>query len=436
MKIRKLLIAVIVCIGAVLLLSFIFREKLVNWVFSKVQQRAKTHYHLLLNASALHFSGYNRIDALHLSLQPENGDTLLTIDSSAFSLIFSELLKGQIGFSKIALSGVRISVYNMRERNNLSFLHGLDTSGTSPRVSKRTNYLDLMNGAEKKLLSALNTAFEINDIQLSYQDSTHFEKIYSPKINYDLNNISATIINLQTPDTFEIEGTALKNNKRFELSIQHISPDSFYIPFLDTEKGVKCRFQTLSASFQVGETRSKLTTDFELNLKELDINYWRLAKGDVILPSTQLKGKLLIGDNSLELDSSCTLIVNNAKIQFFTNYSRDTSTELSLMVHMPEMIADTFFHALPGGLFNVLHGISCSGTLAYDLQFVINTAQPDSLIFLSTLNRKNLHINHYGQENFERVNEPFVYYAYNGRAVGSAHRNRAWQSAVYAFKPG
>ena len=65
-------------------------------------------------------------------------------------------------------------------------------------------------------------------------------------------------------------------------------------------------------------------------------------------------------------------------------------------------------------MFNTLKGISCSGTLAYDLQFLIHTQQPDSLIFESQLKRKNFHINHTGEENYARINEPFVYDACSG----------------------
>jgi membrane peptidoglycan carboxypeptidase len=64
-------------------------------------------------------------------------------------------------------------------------------------------------------------------------------------------------------------------------------------------------------------------------------------------------------------------------------------------------------------MFNTLKGISCTGSLEYNLFFSINTRNPDSLVFDSDMKRKNFTIRKYGAENYERMNGPFVYEAYD-----------------------
>jgi membrane carboxypeptidase/penicillin-binding protein len=61
-----------------------------------------------------------------------------------------------------------------------------------------------------------------------------------------------------------------------------------------------------------------------------------------------------------------------------------------------------------------LKGISCSGTLAYDMDFSLHSSQPDSLLFSSSLKRKDFHIIHFGNDNLARINGPFIYDAYQG----------------------
>jgi Transglycosylase len=419
MKMRKLLVAVLVCFAGVLLLGFFFRNALVNWAFNRVSEHVKKVYHARLSATDIRFLGYNQVSIKNLNLQPDNADTLFSVNYLEAHIKLTALLKGQLNFTGIKLSDLNISINNTGNRNNFRFLLKPDSNQISNEVGeiKRITYRETALRAEKRLLKALNTAFGINGFRLSYRDSSRQENIYSPAINYNLKNFSSLLINRQMPDTFQINGNVANKGRQLEFSIQHTGPSTTFIPFLDSEKGVKCSFQAINGTIQMDDNADEPFSSFNLTSKNVRINYWRLAKGDVIFESSQLKGAIRIGEHSIELDSSTNLLANKANFKLFANYSRDTTTSFSLAVHMPETISDTFFQALPAGAFTTLNGISCSGTLTYDLQFSINTALPDSLVFLSTLSRKNFHINHFGTENFARVNEPFTYYAYNGEQL-------------------
>jgi hypothetical protein len=151
-----------------------------------------------------------------------------------------------------------------------------------------------------------------------------------------------------------------------------------------------------------------------LHANDLYLNHWRLSKSNVLLPELQMSGLLRVTDDVFELDSTSTLSLDGAGFKLAAQFKRGADTLISFSVHMPEIPSDTFFSALPDGMFNTLKGISCSGTLAYDLQFSMHTSQPDSLIFESSLKRKDFHIIHYGNENLGRINGPFIYDAYQG----------------------
>ncbi|MEO8149667.1 MAG: biosynthetic peptidoglycan transglycosylase, partial [Bacteroidia bacterium] len=86
----------------------------------------------------------------------------------------------------------------------------------------------------------------------------------------------------------------------------------------------------------------------------------------------------------------------------------------ALKVKMPEMAADSFFTALPGGMFRTFKGIKTSGTLSYQLTFEIDKDNPDSLVFDSSLKKKNFRINKFGAENYTIIDTSFVFEAMDG----------------------
>jgi hypothetical protein len=413
MKRGRAIRLLVIFITALCVIVFVSRNSILQWAFRREQAHLKTAYHLNLNVAALKFVSWNRIQLSSLSVQPEGADTLATIGSLEFKPSLFGLMTGKRALRELIMDSAVITVFNESDRNNLFFLKSYRKE-TSSGTATKSNYYERAEDLKSNLFRMLNTAFEINNLQLNYRDTTFVEHVYVPRLVYDLHSFSGLMINQQLNDTLEMSGEVTEKNKAYKLNIQHRGSALFYLPFLDAEHGLKCRFQSVMLEVKVDEAGGELQISPKVAVQNFYIQHWRLAKDDVVFEQAQFNGLIKIKEAGFELDSSSTATLGHADFRLFACYETQPDTVFALNINMPEMASDTFFNALPGGMFNTLKGISCSGTLAYDLQFYMNTRQPDSLIFESQLKRKNFHINHTGAEDYARVNGPFVYDAFSG----------------------
>lgn len=399
--------------AALLVIAFAGRNGILHWVFKREQRHYKTTYHLNLNAAEINFSSWNRIKFSGLTVQPEGADTLAVINNLEIKPAFTSLLFGKISFDEIKIDTAFITAFNLPDRSDPVFLR-IDGAAAKSNAAAISNYYLRAENLKDRLLKALNTAFEISELQINYNDTAFTEQIKVPHLEYDRYSLNGLIINQQLMDTLAVSAVVTERNRAYNVTIRHLGKALCYLPFLDGEHRLRCRFQSVSAIVKLNEEGNELQISPDVTVQNFHINHWRLAKEDVVFPEARFKGKVKINEDSFELDSSSTVSLNNAYFKLFTSFQKGPDTIFALNIHMPETISDTFFNALPDGMFNTLKGISCSGTLSYDLQFKINTRQPDSLIFESQLRRKNFHIIHMGAENYRRINSPFVYDAFSG----------------------
>jgi hypothetical protein len=411
-KWKRFLVIVIIVFVSLFAGCFIFRGRILQWAFEKMQTRVHEHYKATLTASSVEFSGLNNVRLKDVTLRPDDADTFVVVSEAEVRISLVSLLQAKIVPTRIHINGAVFTIYNEEGRNNISFLHSV--GGEKKDVNNSSGgFRNKAADWEAKLFRILNTAFEVGDIHISYQDSANTESVFIPSFTYDLDQLSGLVIDQKNADTISIDGKVLKRKESYQCTIRQYGNDTAYLPFLDKERGLNCRFHSITADikFENNSESYKVTTDASLD--DFHIYHWRLANSDVILPQAQFSGHFTFTDDAAELDSSSIVTLGSARCQVFARYGLLPDTTITLALHIPEIAADSFFQSLPEGMFRTLTGISCSGTLAYDLRFAIHTDNPDSLLFYSSLKQKGLHIRHYGAENYARINGPFTYDAYN-----------------------
>ena len=404
--------ALILIIVALFVIALASRNTLLQWVFKKEQAHLKTAYHLNLNVTSISFAGWTGARLTDVILAPDSADTLARIKMIEFRPSILSLLTGKLNFTQLKIDSAEITAFRETDHNNLGFLKEYGVKGTTK--SSSTGFYKRSEDLKDRLLKLLNTAVDINSLSICYRDTAFIENIFVPQLHYDRQRLSATVINRRLSDTLQLSAEVVKRNKHFKVGIEHSNTNLIYLPFLNAEHGLKCRFQSVTADVELSEPGGSLKIDEQITVSNFHIQHWRLAKEDVVFPKAQFRGTVKIKEDVFELDSSSTVTLNNTSFKIFSSYVTRPDTVFALNIAMPETPSDTFFNALPGGMFSTLKGISCSGTLAYNLQFALDTRQPDSLIFESKLSRKNFHIIHYGEENYARINEPFLYDAFSG----------------------
>ncbi len=397
-----------------LLLLFFLRNPLLHYSFRKVQVSLLEKYGLQLSATNIYYSGIDNVHIHDLTLQPINADTLLSIKNMRFDISILDLAQGQVAFNEIAGDSIFVSIFHSSKRNNSRFSSkesGMHESKSGNDVGR--NFYDLAERIQGQLLLLFNTNFDFRELNILYADSLLSDHIYIPVVSYNSELLVGKLINKNTRDTILFEGEALKKNREYQLIVIHPSGNKNYFPLSGSELGLKYGFDTLTATLIFEKSKQHVSVATDVTVKNLGVNHWRLAKEDVVLPATSLKGILRCTSNSIELDSASYVLIKNTKANLFANFTSDPSAAFTCSLKMPETTADAFFRSLPEGIFSTLKGISCTGSLSYSLFFCLPLQQPDSVVFESKLSRKNFSIRQFGVESFARVNGPFTYEAYD-----------------------
>lgn len=411
---QKWLVRFLTATGLFLLLIFLCRNSVLQFAFHRAQQKSLDRYQVALNASSVKFSGMDNVVVRNLTMVPQNADTLLLVRSLSLNLSLLDLLTAKIGFNEINLDTALITVYDLPQRSNIAFLQNRkrDTTAVANTTSEE-NFRSTADGYKSKLLRVFNTAFHASGVHVFYRDSTSTEQLFVPAADYDLQNLSAVLINQTNNDVVQVKAKVLSRNRAYSFEIYHQGKAHPYLPFLNKEKGIRYKFNRLWGNLNFENTGGELEINTSVNTDNFSLGHWRLATEDVVLKHAAFEGKLKVSENKVELDSASSVLINSVKTSLFLAYNKQPQPVFTLQINMPETVSDTFFHSLPQGMFNTLKGISCSGTLQYNLLFSIPTLQPDSLVFTSALKRKNFSIRHYGAENYSRINNSFAYEAFD-----------------------
>jgi hypothetical protein len=392
---------------------FTFRNTLLLWAFHKAQKQATERYQLQLSASGIAFSGLDGVVLHSMVVKPVTADTLATVQQVRLNLSLWDLLRGRVGFDGISMQGISVTIRNDSLHSNIRGLwHGSsrDTAQAGGSTAA-TDYYDIASHLQAKVFRLLNTAFDISNAHVLYTDSAYRQQVSIPYFTYDLRKLSGLVINTATQDTVVCIGEVVKKKKQYRISLQQTG--SGYLPFMARQGSLQSRFSSIAGLVTLEDEGDMLKVFLEGDATGLHLNHWRIAPTDVVFPRLGFKGSFTIRQDLLQLDSVSGLRLGNVPFHVFACYSNKPRKVFTLGASMPETASDTFFNSLPQGMFQTLKGISCTGTLAYNLRFSIDTDQPDSLVFSSELHRVDFRINHFGAENYGRLNGPFEYEAYD-----------------------
>lgn len=415
MNIERKQLKYVTIVALLFIIYFLSRNTLLHFFFERAEKRIEEKYRVNLSVSDVRFSSFDCIALKNLSIKPVDADTLLQVNEAELNLSLLDLLTGKIGFDEVRINDGAITIHNEIENSNIRFLKAGNKKG-APKTSSTNNFFETADGLTAKMFRVLHISFSVKNVILTYSDTATAQNIFIPAMNYDLEKFSGSVINKLSNDTISLSGNVVEKNKQYQFQITQTANNS-YLPFLNAAHGLKCKFKSIAVNVSLQKKGNSFEVSTNVETKNFFLNHWRLAKEDVVFSNSTFKGVWKVSPQSIELDSTSVIQLQKILVHPYLFYSNTPLEVFSFSIAMPEIVSDTFFHSLPRGMFHTVKGISCSGTLAYDLKFNINTQQPDSLSFLSALKRKNFRINHYGEENFERVNSSFTYNAYDGERL-------------------
>ena len=401
-----------------LILSFfLLRNNILQSKISSIQERLKKEYHADLFIEGAKFSGLNNVSFKHIIFKPEAGDTLLKIDSIGSSLNLFKLLFGKIKLNHLFLKDAEINlIKKTKGGNNFSFLFKKEKD--SLKTDER-NYSNRINELADRFYDKIPASFKLKNFKMKVRRESDGFNLSIPDLNFSndsLNADSILIIEGKKNLYLNLKGSLNTDKRTGSFTLNSSDSKKTHLDFLDKWKHLKLAFHSLNLSIKQFDNSSDNTIIIgNLRADSLLINHPKLTTTDAFIKNFSFDFKINAGKNNIALDSSSAITLNKIILNPYLNYIHKSNKEKEyfLKLNMPSIIANDFFSSLPDGIFDATNQIKANGSFSYHLDFYMNSKQPDSLKFHSSLKSNNFKINQFGKANLAKMSGPFEYTAYS-----------------------
>ncbi len=405
---------IILLITAVLLLILYFctRNFFLHKVVDHVTKKLKEDYNTELSISEIHFSGFAGINVHELLVVPDDGDTLLTVDSMYVQPSLFALLTGSIRLKQAEIKNVKVSLSCIDSVCNYSVFLKKKKREEEKVVSKK-DYGSLVNRLVTKAFDFAPQRVSLQNIQISYQKENKEEHIVIPYFISSSDQMNGTLINLSDSSQWNLSGLFSQHDKTIDVEIFPVHPEVSKVPILKTMLGGDCRFDTIHVAlkeYRHSGDHSELLG--EVSADNFFIQHPKISDEAVGVKHAEFDFDVKVGKNFIELDSSSSFMVNEILVHPFIKYESGDRKTYDLKINLDKLPATDFFNSLPSGMFDEVSGVEADGTLQFALNFHLDSSQPDNLVFDASLKKEKFRLKKFGKESLLKMNDEFVYSVY------------------------
>ena len=415
-KYRKVLGVCCLIIIVLIAVLFSLRNNLLHSKLTAVEEKYKKDYNADLSIEEASFEGINEIIIKRIILIPEHGDTVLAIDSVSCKLNLFKLLFGKIRLNYLSVSNANINLIKDKNIANYSFLFRKKDEDTLNK--KELDYAGKIDELYTKIFNAIPGTLNLDHFSLKVRRDKDKFVLNIPGLIIKDGEIAADTIQLKEGKKTiycMLNGTIHHNKRTITIALNAKDSIKIHLEFLEKWKQLKLAFNALNFEINTFNYSSNETkVGGKLAIDGLLLNHPKLTTMDATIKNFAIDFNFNAGKDELNIDSSSAIQVNSILIHsYFNLINHRENKELNLKIRIPEMEAAKFFSSLPNGMFDNTNQIKAKGTVSYNLDFYIDTKEPDSLKFHSSFDAINFKIIQFGKTNFTKINEPFEYTAYS-----------------------
>jgi hypothetical protein len=412
-KIGAWVLGILIIISSIFgLVAFSKREALLKKMIAKGIQKADQNYGLDVKIGSATFSGLSTVHLTDISVVPKDRDTLSTIKDLTVGVKLFPLIFGNVKLSEINLNSGKMNVVIKDSLTNLDFILKRKKKDSTETKSK-VNLGDLAEQILNQVLYKIPDNMEIKNLlfQLNDNDKAKLKFLTTTATIAD-GDLKSTILVNDNESTWHFNGTVKPGKKQMDV-LFFAENKKVSIPYIENKLKMKFSFDTVRTELKAADYSGdafKITGSW--SIRNLIINYPKIAPNDVIVSNAKLNADLLVGQNYIALDSTSALFVRNAVFHPFLKYTLSPAKIYEIKLHADEQDAQNMLNAFPQGLFESLEGLKVSGKVKYDLNFYLDSSLPDSVKFNSSLTPFNFKILKWGKTNLQKINNTFVYTPY------------------------
>jgi len=397
---------------------FIFRKSIYNYLLGNVQDKFKSRYNAELKVGSLNPEGLGGFIVQDIAIIPANKDTLFVAKEIKGGIKIFKLLTGKVRFAYLTIRDGKIKANAKEGHNNFSFL--LKGKSTTTTEKPERNYAVLVNRLVSAAFSNIPDLIEFNNNQLLFLDETGEYLFTFPTFQFNHSKIHGeVVVENGKKDKWLINGFIDKRKENFEGKI-YGNNVPVVLPYLNEKYKFQCRFDTVYFALKNKDfVDDSLRLEGEVFFHNLFLKHPKLDSNAVVIKYADADYAFDIGKNSATFSSS-KIWLNKIPLEMKTGFSKEGKGLYFLQAKMNKVHAQDFFNSLPEGLFSTFEGIQCEGSLEYSLNFALDVAKPDCVLFDSKLIDQGFKIKRYGAADFSKMNGPFLYTAYEkGKPVKS-----------------
>jgi hypothetical protein len=405
---KKTVLIVALVLGAIVSVYFMMRNYIADKILDKAATKLKNQYGLSLLRSEVSFTGYKTLLLSSVSLVPENGDTLLALDSVKVSPSIFPLLTMKLRFDEINIASGRLNLVCQDSLCNYSVL-SKKKDPTSAKPAER-NYAKALYQLYSLAFDFVPGKSEVKNFFVHYQNGEADETAELSDYGCDGKKLAAVFRNANSK--WNIEGTINQGSRQLEVKVYPLEGKNEF-PFLKSVTNLSLAFDTMFLS--TGNNRyanNNFTLNGRFETSSLSMFHKRLSGDSIFISHIAATYRFNATANSISIDSNTVVEMNRLRVHPFVHYMNEDSKDYELQFHTDTTAATDFFQSLPAGMFNEVAGVEADGNLQFLLMFHLNSAEPDSLFFDTQMKKQKFRLRKYGDNSLLKMNTEFAYTAY------------------------
>ena len=405
---RILLILLFIFILGGLGYFLVKRDEILKNSLAYIVQKLKKDSHLDLKIGSAKFSGLNEVTATDIRLIPEKGDSLLKIGEGKVGVSIWPLFLGKIKINTLYLDKGWVHLVKKNGLRNYEFLFKKKTGGKK----KSLPLYQIIDGLINQALFQVPDDLNIHDLSLSWKREETYYSVRIPSAKIEDHQLRSTLFLNDFVKPWHIIGFVRPSRKKIDLKL-YSEKSSLQFPILKEKYNLDLSADTLEAALNGEELNSDgIKVQLSGGVNKLNVHHPKLSDGTIQFPYLKFDGTILLDQNSVSIDSSSLVKINQIQAHPYISYTFSPEKIYALRFRTEMAPAQSFFDALPIGLFESMEGIKVKGDLAYHLNFRMEKEHPNDLDFEAGFTRQNFKILKFGNENLTKINSTFAYTPY------------------------
>ncbi len=420
------LVSLLVLLSIAGLIAYSKRQILLDKALNKAKLKAKSEYNLDVKIGSASFTGLTTVNLKDITIVPFDRDSLLKISHFQVSVKVLPLLLGNVKLSTIIMEDGKLNLSSIKGVRNYDFLFRKKRDSTKKSSG---NLADFAHNLMTQFLYKIPDDLKLSNFNIAFHDDTNRLNLQIPKAVIERGKLYSTILVNDGYATWHIAGNVNTSDKNVALKL-YADGKKVELPFFQKKYGLKLNFDTIGTELKKEEQSGDETQIYSsCFVRNLLINHPKIASNDIVVPSASIDANVFVGENYVSVDSSSVIHLKNVSASPFIKITLKPTKIYELKLHTDWLDAQSLFNSFPGGLFESLAGIRVSGKLKYGLNFYLDTKDPDNVKFDSGLQKENFKVLQFGQTDFTKINQVFVYTPYEKgkpmppRKVGPSNPN-------------